>query len=76
MPLRSGTAIVLYTDGVTEANRKDGELFGEERLNNVLRMSAGLSAGQLLERIKAETLAFCDGAPQADDITLMVVRVL
>lgn len=76
MPLTSGTAIVLYTDGVTEANRKDGELFGEERLNDVLRRSAGLTAGQLLERIKTETLAFCDDAPQADDITLMVVRVL
>ncbi|HEY3274947.1 MAG TPA: SpoIIE family protein phosphatase [Methanocella sp.] len=76
MPLTSGTVIVLYTDGVTEANRNDGELFGEERLNNIVRTSAGQTAGQVLERIKAGTLKFCDGAPQADDITLMVVKVL
>jgi sigma-B regulation protein RsbU (phosphoserine phosphatase) len=76
MPLTSGTVIVLYTDGVTEANRNDGELFGEERLNDIVRTSAGLTAGQVLDRIKAETETFCDGAPQADDITLMVVKVL
>jgi len=76
MPLAAGTTIVLYTDGVTEANRKDGELFGEERLNDIVRTSAGQTAGQVLERIKAETGTFCDGATQADDITLMVVKVL
>jgi|AGTN01.2.fsa_nt_gi Serine phosphatase RsbU, regulator of sigma subunit len=74
--LAGGTTIVLYTDGVTEANRKDGELFGEERLSAVIKSCAGLTAGQVLDRIKAETLAFCDDSPQADDITLMVVKVL
>ena len=76
LSLSSGMVILLYTDGVTEAGRKDGELFGEDRLNAVVRSCAGLPAVQVLERIKAETLAFCDGAPQSDDITIMVVKVL
>jgi sigma-B regulation protein RsbU (phosphoserine phosphatase) len=76
MPLESGTSIVFYTDGITEACNKDGELFGEGRLNVAIRAGAGLKAGEIMGRIKAATLAFCEGAPQADDMTLMVVKVL
>ncbi len=76
MPLLSGTSIVFYTDGITEACNMEGELFGEERLNKAIQASAGLKAGEVMDHIKAATLAFCGGAPQADDMTLMVVKVL
>ncbi len=76
VPLQSGTSIVFYTDGITEASNKEGELFGEERLNEAIRTSAGMKAGEIMSHIKAATLAFCEGAPQADDMTLMVVKVL
>lgn len=76
MPLQSGTSIVFYTDGITEASNMKGELFGEERLNDTIRSSAGLKACEIMSHIKAATLAFCKGAPQADDMTLMVVKVL
>ncbi len=46
-----GDVIVMYTDGVTESINTQEELFGEERLNAIIRKSAGLAATKILEQI-------------------------
>jgi sigma-B regulation protein RsbU (phosphoserine phosphatase) len=74
--LENGDAIVFYTDGVTEANNASGEMFGEQRLVNTIRANGGLPAGELMEKIKSEVIAFSNGVPQADDITMIVLKVL
>ncbi|MBN1762812.1 MAG: SpoIIE family protein phosphatase [Methanomicrobia archaeon] len=75
LELASGDAVVFYTDGVTEAVDAHEQQFGEERLVRLIRESHGLSAQELVERIKETVLAFCGDTPQYDDITLMVLKV-
>jgi sigma-B regulation protein RsbU (phosphoserine phosphatase) len=74
-PLSPGDVMVLYTDGITEANNDNGEMYGEARLQEVIRSSAGRSAHDILECILGDVKTFCGSAPQYDDITLMVIRV-
>jgi sigma-B regulation protein RsbU (phosphoserine phosphatase) len=75
LELESGSVIVFYTDGVTEAVDAHEQQYGEERLVKLIRESHSLSAQELVERIKAAVLAFCGDTPQYDDITLMVLKV-
>ena len=71
--LHTGDALLLYTDGVTEAFDPAGELFGEERLLESLREVAP-SAKDLVERVLAAVRTFARGAPQSDDIALLALR--
>ena len=66
--------IVLYTDGITEAMNKKGELFGDERLEQVLlKNSEDHSAREITDHLLETTKNFANGAEQYDDITLLVL---
>jgi len=65
---------VLYSDGVTDAQDAADEEFGEARLLEVLRASVGQPAQTMIARVFEAIDAFAGGAPQFDDITLLVVR--
>ena len=66
--------IYLYTDGVTEAaNRKD-ELFMEERLETILRATAGRPTSAIVNAVTNAVRSFANGAPQSDDITALAIR--
>jgi len=67
--------VVMYTDGVTEAAGPDNQMFGEERLEDLVRESVGLSAEEIKQRILDEVLSFTAGLPQGDDITLIVLKM-
>jgi phosphoserine phosphatase RsbU/P len=75
LQLRAGDALVLYSDGVTEAFNAQEELYGDGRL---LADTAGLS-GQSATAIVSELLqrvrAFAGGAPQSDDIAILTLKV-
>ena len=64
----------LYTDGVTEAMNHADELFSEERLANALSGSAGMEIEAAIGKIMDAIYSFSDGAPQSDDITMMMIR--
>jgi serine phosphatase RsbU (regulator of sigma subunit) len=68
-----GDLLVLYSDGITEAQDDQGEFFDEDRLLEVGRASLGRSAQEVQEAILAEVDRFVGDAPQVDDITLMVL---
>ncbi len=68
-----GDTLVLYTDGVTEAENAEGEQFGESRLAETILAQRHLPVPSLLETIVAAVQEFSDGE-QADDITLVVAR--
>jgi PAS domain S-box-containing protein len=70
--LRPGDAIVLCTDGVTEATGKRG-FFGADRLRDLVAMCAGLDADSIAERLVDEVLAFQDNEPR-DDVAVVVLR--
>lgn len=74
MTVRPGEMLVLFTDGVTEAQGKKRQQYEEKRLLAVLARSRGLSAQRVLDTVMADVDRFCSGMPQADDITLMVLR--
>ena len=73
--LQPGDAILLFTDGVTEAMDPAGGMFGDERLADVLAQGGGrLTAGQLLRDVRASVWAFAGGAEQYDDLTMLAFR--
>jgi len=73
--LHSGDALVMYTDGITEASNLRGELFSEEHLHKIIRECTSLNAHELLNAIRREVNDFSMGVPQQDDMTLVVVKV-
>jgi sigma-B regulation protein RsbU (phosphoserine phosphatase) len=72
--LDPGDMLVLYSDGVTEANNAALEEFGEERFIEVLRRSRGEPAAAVVGAVIQALGEFAQGAPQADDITIVVAK--
>jgi phosphoserine phosphatase RsbU/P len=72
--LNVGDLLVLYSDGVTEAADPAGEEFGEQRLGAIAAEFRHLPSIDITTRIHADLTAFTQGAPPADDITLVVIR--
>jgi serine phosphatase RsbU (regulator of sigma subunit) len=72
--LQPGESIVIFSDGVTEANDASREEFGEERLELTLTANREKSAGEMVRAITNAVTDFAAGAPVADDLTLVVVR--
>jgi serine phosphatase RsbU (regulator of sigma subunit) len=72
--LAPGTTVVLYTDGVIEA-RRDGELYGEERLDDLLRRRAGLGSQELAEAVLADCRSFA-GGELSDDCAVVCLRLV
>jgi sigma-B regulation protein RsbU (phosphoserine phosphatase) len=73
--LQSGDMLVLFTDGVSEAMNTNSEEFGEDRLEDLCKKISTLSSQDALDLIKKEVESFTHGAPQSDDLTLMVIKV-
>ena len=72
--LEVGDTLVIYSDGVTEAADPLDEEFETERLAEAVRRSRHLPAGQIVEAIKQAVITHAAGAPQSDDITIMIAR--
>ncbi len=71
--LKPGDRLVLYTDGVTEAMDKDDQLFSESRMEETLQGVNGQSSEEVIKRVVKDVHHFSAGAPQSDDITLLVL---
>lgn len=71
--LRSGDRIIFYTDGIVEAMNEKQEIFGFDRLLDLLQSSGSISAEELLREILNKVKLFAGNAPQHDDLTLIVV---
>ena len=74
--LDHGDMLVLYSDGVTEANNPAYEEFDEERFIEVLKTHRTLPAAEIVQAVIQAVTGFAAGAPQADDITLLVAKRL
>ena len=71
--LRAGDRLVLYTDGVTDAMDKSETLFSQGRLEAALHSGSAQSSKAVVEEVVSEVGRFSAGAPQADDMTLLVL---
>jgi serine phosphatase RsbU (regulator of sigma subunit) len=72
--LAPGDALMLYSDGVTEAADLEGNLFGETRLEAVLTTQTGRSCAEIVAAVLDAVRRFAGTAPQADDIAILVVQ--
>ncbi len=75
LPLHRGDLLLLFTDGITEAMNVESDLFGEERLAKLVGEHGHLPPEELRERILREIDAFVAGAPQHDDMTMILLKV-
>jgi sigma-B regulation protein RsbU (phosphoserine phosphatase) len=73
-PFPAGSTVVLYSDGITEAENIEGDEFGNERLEKLLAEHAGDAAADVRDAIAAAVDAFVGEAPQKDDETLVIAR--
>jgi serine phosphatase RsbU (regulator of sigma subunit) len=71
--LADGDVLVIFSDGVTEAERSEDEEFGEERLIEELRATRHLPSSEIVSSILNSVQQFSAGA-QSDDLTLLIAR--
>ena len=74
LELEVGDLLFIYTDGVSEATNDRGEMYDEERLKKFLLDFRDRSPQELTESLLGEVNSFTEGAPQSDDITMLVLR--
>jgi phosphoserine phosphatase RsbU/P len=72
--LAPGDKLLIYSDGVTEAQNSAGEFFGKKRLREAVAAHAAQSAAALHDAVQEAVTAFTGGAAQSDDITVLVVE--
>lgn len=72
--LNAGEAIIIFSDGVSEAANLNGDEFGLERLSEVIRRNLSSSASGLRDKIESALSVFTQNAPANDDITLVIVK--
>jgi sigma-B regulation protein RsbU (phosphoserine phosphatase) len=72
--LQSGDWLVIFTDGVTEAENEAGEEYGEARLLNILYANATLTPALLMQSVMHDLDRFVGDAPQHDDVTLVLLK--
>ena len=70
-----GQTIVLGTDGIWESRNPEGQMFGKEALNRIIRKNADRSAEELIEAIIQALTDFRQDRSQADDVTVVVIKV-
>ena len=72
--MEPGDKIFQYTDGVTEATDSKNELYGMDRLANVLNRNVDKVPMELLPEVKKDIDTFVGDAPQFDDITMLAFK--
>lgn len=72
--LTGGDRVIIYTDGVTEAQNAAGEFFGKKRLLEIVKAHAAGSYTAIHDAIQEGVAGFTEGVPQSDDITLVVLE--
>jgi serine phosphatase RsbU (regulator of sigma subunit) len=75
LDLPSGSMVLLYTDGLNEAENRQQEQYGEERIIQLMTSHPAQSMRDMVEALKADVDRFRDGAEQNDDLTMLAFRV-
>ena len=75
MDLTDNSMMLLYTDGLNEAENRQQEQYGEERIIQFMNSHASQSTRDIIEALKADTDQFRDGAEQNDDLTMLAFRI-
>jgi sigma-B regulation protein RsbU (phosphoserine phosphatase) len=73
--LRKGQILIVGTDGIWEGHNKAGEMFGKNRVQEVIRQNAASSAKAILESVLQEQQLFTQDATSEDDLTLVIAKI-
>ncbi|MFH1135992.1 MAG: SpoIIE family protein phosphatase [Pseudomonadota bacterium] len=73
--LEPGQVLILATDGVWEARNEQGEMFGKERLGNIVRGRFDRPAGEIVDAVLEAVIGHCGGRGLEDDVTLAAAKV-
>ena len=74
--LHPGDFLILFTDGLIEIRNRDGEEFGEERLQALLSTCELTTANEIKEKVLNEIFQFTGDTPLHDDLTMIVIKCL
>ena len=74
LTLEPGDSLVVFSDGISEAQNPEEEEYGDDRLIACLEANRGATAARMREALLASTRAFAAGAKQKDDMTVLVIR--
>jgi serine phosphatase RsbU (regulator of sigma subunit) len=74
LELLPGDVLLLLSDGIYEQHDAQGEMFGEERVEKLVREHGSAPMAELSARLLAAVQAFAHGTAQEDDITLVLLR--
>ncbi|XID90238.1 PP2C family protein-serine/threonine phosphatase [Paenibacillaceae bacterium WGS1546] len=69
--LERGDRLLLYTDGITEAENGRQEQYGGDRLQRFLASTPGMSSAEVIDALLMNVFMFAEGAPQSDDIAVL-----
>jgi serine phosphatase RsbU (regulator of sigma subunit) len=72
--LDKGDTVLLFTDGVTEANNKFNEEYGKDRIKDFVEENGNQNSARLLELFHEDVKNFCLGTEQFDDMTIVVIQ--
>ena len=72
--LCAGDIVVIGTDGIWEAQNTADQMYGKERLIDLISLNKDKSASQIASLVVESVLEFCSDTPPADDITLLVIK--
>ena len=72
--IKEGDALLIYTDGLDEARNDKEDFYGLERIINFLIANKNLSSKEIIEALNQDALAFCNGVPLQDDVTLIAAK--
>jgi serine phosphatase RsbU (regulator of sigma subunit) len=73
--LEPGDLVLLFTDGVIEARAPDNTVFGSQRASDIVRVYRGDTSAQIVYNLYHAVRVFSHNRPQADDITVVVIKV-
>ena len=73
--LHEGQIIFLSTDGIWEAHNQRGEMFGKDRIYDIIRKTSSLSADEIIDKTIDSLKSFQQGAQVEDDITMVVIKI-
>ena len=74
--LQRGDMLACFSDGITEATNRDGKLWDDREVDRILYENRHRSAAELLEKLVQAADDFMENGEQADDMTIVILRVL
>ncbi len=73
--LDKGDLLFLYTDGLSEAENPEGDMYDEERVEEFVKRNHGMDIGKMVDLLASEVEGFMNGMERKDDLTLLIARV-